>query len=115
MNCRVKLSPELYKYYEKIELEVKQGKMVNEREYKLICKGIELLKEDFRKGMHISKKNVSAYEYFIKKYNVKNLWKLDVSKDWRLIYTVEGNEIEVISFILESLSHKEYERKLGYH
>ena len=115
MICKVRLNEELYEYYKKIELELQSGNKVNEREYKLISKGIELLKLDFRKGEHISKKNQRAYEYFVKKYNVKNLWKLDVSQDWRLIYTIEGNEVEVISFVLESLSHKEYERKLGYH
>jgi len=115
MNYIVKLAPELYAYYKQLENEIKQGKKINEKEYKLICKGIKILKQDFRQGSHISKKNQGAYEYFVKKYNVKNLWKLDVSRDWRLIYTIEGNEVEVISFILESLSHKEYERKLGYH
>ncbi len=114
MNYRVKLSPELYKYFKLLEEEVKSGNKINEKEYKLICKGIEQLKIDFRKGFHISKKNQRAYEYFVKKYNVKNLWKLDVSKEWRLIYTVEGTEVEVISIILESMDHKEYERKLGY-
>ena len=43
-----------------------------------------------------------------------NLWKYDLPKGWRLLYSVRGNEIIVISIILEWLSHKEYERRLGY-
>ena len=114
MLFRVKLSPELYEYFKKIEKEIEQGDKTNEREYKLIKKGIKMLKQDYRKGVHISKKNRRAYEPFIKKYNITNLWKLNVSKDWRLIYTVQGTEVEVVSVILESLNHKEYDRVLGY-
>jgi len=50
----------------------------------------------------------------LKKYNVDNLWKYDLPKGWRLLYSVRRNEIIVISIILEWLSHKEYERRLRY-
>lgn len=36
-----------------------------------------------------------------KKYGVDNLWKYDLPKGWRLLYSVRGNEIIVISIILE--------------
>ena len=114
MSFQVRIVPELYEYFKKIENEVLRGNKINENEYKLIKKGIELLKQDYKYGEHISKKNQKAYFYYIKKYGITNLWKLNASKDWRIIYTVQGNEVEVISIILESLSHKEYERKFGY-
>jgi len=114
MNNQVKIVPELYEYFKKIEDEVKSGNKTNEREYKLIKKGIDLLKQNYKRGEHVSKRNQKAYSYYIKKYGITNLWKLNVSKDWRIIYTIQGNQIEIISIILESLSHKEYERKFGY-
>ena len=114
MTFQVKIFPELYEHFKKVEDEFKNGNKTNEREYKLIKKGIELLKQDYKSREHISKRNQKAYSYYIKKYGVTNLWKLNVSKDWRIIYTVHGTEVEVISVILESLSHKEYERRFGY-
>lgn len=33
---------------------------------------------------------------------------------WRLIYTISGNKIEIVSIILEWMDHKSYERRFGY-
>jgi len=49
-----------------------------------------------------------------KEYNVNNLWKYDLPNAWRLLYSVENQQIYVVSIILEWLTHKEYERKFKY-
>jgi len=51
---------------------------------------------------------------YVKKYKINNLRKYDLPNGWRLIYTVHGNEIEIISVIIEWFCHKDYERKFGY-
>ena len=52
---------------------------------------------------------------YIHKYGINNLWKIDLPKGWRLLYTVTPeNEIILISAILEWFSHKNYERKFKY-
>jgi hypothetical protein len=79
---------------------------------KLIEKGVEKLKYDYRYGDHIKYERIPK-EYFTK-FNVDNLWKLNLGSFWRMIYTVRGKEIEVISIVLEVLDHKEYDRKFGY-
>jgi len=79
---------------------------------KLIEKGINKLKYDYKYGDHVSKEKIP--KEYVEKYGVKNLWKLDLSSFWRLIYTVRGTEIEVISVLLEVLDHKKYDRKFGY-
>jgi hypothetical protein len=79
---------------------------------KLIEKGIEKLKYDYKYGEHITKKQIPI-EYK-KKYGVENLWKLNLNSFWRMIYTVRGTEIEVISIVLEVLDHKDYDKKFGY-
>lgn len=79
---------------------------------KLIEKGVDKLRFDYRRGEHISRKKIPA-EYF-EKHGVENLWKLNLNSFWRMIYTVHGNNIEVISIILEVLDHKKYDRKFGY-
>ncbi len=49
-----------------------------------------------------------------KKYGITNLRKYNLPNAWRLMYTLEGNEIEIVSILLEWLSHKEYEKRFGY-
>ena len=63
-------------------------------------------------GIQIPKKLIP--KYYIKKYGTKNLWKYDLPKAWRLLYSVESEDIKVISIILEWGDHKNYERRLGY-
>jgi len=79
---------------------------------KLIEKGIEKLKYDYKYGEHINKKKIP--KEYKKKYGVENLWKLNLNSFWRMIYTIRGTEIEVISIILEVMDHKDYDRKFGY-
>lgn len=73
---------------------------------------IEFLKENPQYGIHIPKDRIP--QEYINKFDVNNLWKIDLSGAWRMIYTIRGSEIEIISLILDILNHKDYEKKFGY-
>jgi hypothetical protein len=73
---------------------------------------IEFLKDNPEYGIHIPK-NRMPKEY-IKSYDVNNLWKVNLSGAWRMIYTIRGNEVEIISLILDILKHRDYEKKFKY-
>lgn len=47
-------------------------------------------------------------------YNVQNLWRVELSHFWRMLYTIKGDQIEIICFILEIIDHDEYNKKFGY-
>ena len=80
---------------------------------KAIIRAIQDLKENAFCGIQIPKK-LFPKEY-VQKYGIKNLWKYDLPKGWRLLYTVTAeNEVELISAILEWFKHKDYERRFGY-
>jgi Txe/YoeB family toxin of Txe-Axe toxin-antitoxin module len=49
-----------------------------------------------------------------KSYNVQNLWRAELTNYWRMLYTIKGDQIEIICFILDILNHKEYDKKFGY-
>ena len=51
---------------------------------------------------------------YLKKYNIKNLWKYNLPNAWRLLYSIENNRILVVSIILEWMNHKDYERRFNY-
>ena len=71
-----------------------------------------LLRENPFYGDSIPKRQIP--KELIKKYNLDNLWRIELSNFWRMLYTIKGNEIEVLCFILEICDHKKYNKLLGY-
>ena len=63
-------------------------------------------------GIQIPKKLIPR-EY-IKKYGIRNLWKYNLPNAWRMLYSIEGRDVKIISIILEWLDHKNYERRFKY-
>jgi len=49
-----------------------------------------------------------------KEYNVQNLWRVELTGYWRMLYTIKGDQVEIICFILDILDHKEYNKKFRY-
>ena len=47
-------------------------------------------------------------------YNVQNLWRVELMGYWRMLYTIKGDQIEIICFILDILNHKDYDQRFGY-
>ena len=70
----------------------------------------EIEQNDFC-GMQIQK-DLFPKEYL--KYKIDNLWKYDLSRWWRIIYSVVDGEVILVSLVLEWFDHKEYERRFKY-
>lgn len=60
-----------------------------------------------------AKKDLIPSEYR-RKYDVSNLFIADLPDYWRMIYTLESDEIEIISFVLDIIDHKEYDKKFKF-
>jgi hypothetical protein len=63
-------------------------------------------------GIQIPKRLIP--KVYIRKYGIDNLWKLNFHRNWRLMYSVAGDGMQLVTLILEWLPHKEYERRFGY-
>lgn len=48
------------------------------------------------------------------RYKTDKLWKLDLVGFWRMIYTITGDQVKIITFILEIIDHDEYNKVFGY-
>ncbi len=48
------------------------------------------------------------------KYNIDNLWIYNLRKDWRLIYSLGRDEIELLAVILDWMNHKDCEKLFGF-
>jgi hypothetical protein len=45
---------------------------------------------------------------------VSNLFHVSLSNYWRMVYTLEGNQVEVVAFILYITDHPAYDKIFGY-
>lgn len=82
-------------------------------EKRLVDSGLDKLKENMICGDKIPRPQWPPY--YVKKYGVNNLWKLNLSRGARLVYTLLGEKGRWIVVVLEAfLTHKEYEKRFGY-
>ncbi|MBI2445243.1 hypothetical protein HYV43_02535 [Candidatus Micrarchaeota archaeon] len=75
---------------------------------KSILQKTALIKENPMYGDNISKKLIP------KDLAVSNLFCVDLTHYWRMLYSLEGNQIEVVAFVLHLLDHPAYDRLFGY-
>ena len=60
-----------------------------------------------------AKKDLIPKEYR-QKYDADNLFIADLPDYWRMIYTLESDEIKIIAFVLDIIDHDEYNRKFKF-
>ncbi|HLC37908.1 MAG TPA: hypothetical protein VJI71_00460, partial [Candidatus Norongarragalinales archaeon] len=89
-----------------------QAKGITNSEEIQLLKSIEqkavLIKENPTYGDNIPKKLIP------KGLDVSNLFRVELTGRWRMLYSLEGNQIEIIAFVLYVLNHPEYDRLFGY-
>ncbi len=85
-----------------------------------ISSKIELLRNKYDYGIQIPKRQIPAK--YVEQYGVTNLWKVDLSGYWRMIYTLkqpqrEQAEVEIITIwldVLDIYDHERYNKAFGY-
>ncbi len=97
---------------EKALQDLKDSKTEDRKLYKWICGALEDLQEDVFFGIQLPKRLIP--KAYVDKYGIDNLWKYDLPKGWRLIYSVANGQICVLAIILEWMNHKNYERRFNY-
>lgn len=49
-----------------------------------------------------------------KEYDVTNMFRVELCHYWRMLYTIRGDKIDIICFVLDIIDHKRYNKKFGY-
>lgn len=75
---------------------------------KSIKQKIEFIKLNPFYGDNVSKKLIP------REYDVQNLWRVELSNFWRMLYTIKGDQIEIICFVLDIIDHNKYNKLFGY-
>ena len=73
---------------------------------------LDKIRNDVFFGRNVKKELIP--KELIHKYNLTNLWIYNLRKDWRLLYTITNNDVEVLAIILDWMNHKDYERLFGF-
>lgn len=88
-------------------------KVRNDKQSKILLNSIDTVKKRLQLnpqfGDPISKDKIP------KKYkHYGNVYRVELSNFWRLLYTIKGNEVEIIAFVLAIVDHREYNKIFGY-
>lgn len=77
-----------------------------------ILRARDMLKEDPFVGNQVPKRMMP--DKYIDKYDAENVWRIELANRWRLLYTITGNQIEIITLIMDIIDHKDYDKIFGY-
>ena len=102
MECEVNfVDLELKKAFEELE-------KTDPRLFKEINKAVGDICQNSFCGRNVKKELIP--KELKSKYNIDNLWIYNLRKDWRLLYSVGRDEMELIAVIPNWMNHKDYER-----
>lgn len=71
----------------------------------------QILKENPQYGDPIPKRLIPES---LRKHGIQNLYRAELSNYWRMLYTIEGNQIDIFLFILTIMNHKDYNKIFHY-
>jgi len=117
-TIKVLLSEEASKQYEELNRiageEIKNGvtNSFHQQLLKSINQKKDLLKINPQAGIHVPKSLIP--KVYKDKYDADNVWKMDLSGYWRMIYMLRTTEVEITNFILDFLDHETYDKVFGY-
>jgi len=108
----IQLSQEFAKEFAELQKRTEKGDGNAEYLLRIIEKGIAKLIENREAGQKIQKKLWPMF--YVQKYGISNLWRLRLDDSWRMVYTIIGEQVRIVTVILEVLDHKEYDKRFGY-
>jgi len=85
---------------------------INQTLLRSITRSIDILKENPFAGNQVPKGLIPTD--YVKTYEVNNVWRIELADRWRMIYTIDGDSIKIITFILEIFNHRDYDKRFGY-
>ncbi len=114
----VKLSEEANEVFEELNRIVGEEKLkgIESSFHQTLLRSIlrvrDLLKENPFAGDQVRKKQIP--DKYLEKYDAENAWRIELANRWRLVYTITGNQVEIITFIMDIYDHKKYDKVFGY-
>ena len=116
-EVEIKFDEEAYKEYKELQKSVLENKKTRkkptyEQLLNSINNALKNIKANYKYGDLIPKKYISKNTF--EKYGTDKIFRVELVGYWRLIYTLIGDEIKIIAFILEYMDHNKYNKTFGY-
>jgi hypothetical protein len=116
-EVEIQFDKDAYKEYEELqefvtECKTSKKKPTYDQLLTSINTAIKNLKADPHYGDLIPRKNIS--KGVIQKYGTDKILRVELVGYWRLLYTLVGDEVKIIAFILEFMDHNRYNKIFGY-
>ena len=117
-EIKVILSDEANEEYEELNKIVgeEKGKDINSSFHQTLLRSINRVKDLLKKnpfaGDQIPKRQIP--KKYTDKYDANNVWRIELANRWRLIYTITGNQVEIINFVMDIFDHRKYDKVFGY-
>ena len=113
----VKFDPDAYKEYQELQDLVFKGKLAKkpptyEQLLSSINSAIKNIRANPYYGDLIPRKNIS--KGVVNRYGTDKILRVELVGYWRLLYTLIGDEVKIIAFILEYMDHKKYDKIFGF-
>ncbi|MEX2017331.1 MAG: hypothetical protein WD876_02560 [Candidatus Pacearchaeota archaeon] len=87
----------------------------NDKESQILLKSIERIKgiliNNPQYGDPIRKELIPQS---LKNQGIGNLYRIELSNFWRMLYTIEGTRVEIFLFVLNIIDHPTYNKVFGY-
>ncbi|MBU0628659.1 MAG: hypothetical protein KKC75_05685 [Nanoarchaeota archaeon] len=113
----VKFDEEAYKEYEELqELVTKSQSSKKKPTYEQLLSSINTAIKNLKANPHygdlIPRKYISKGVF--QRYGTDKILRVELVGYWRLLYTLIGEDVKIIAFILEFMDHDKYNKLFGY-
>ena len=113
----VRFDRDAYKEYKELQEFVAKGRRAKKKPtYSQLLSSINTALRNIKANPHygdlIPRKNIS--KSVIKRCGTDKILRVELIGYWRLLYTLIGDEVKIIAFILEFMNHDKYNKIFGY-
>jgi len=113
----IRFDKEAYKEYKELQETVVQGKTAKKKPtYSQLLSSINNALRNIKANSYYGDLIPRKYlpKNTVKKYGTDKILRVELVGYWRLIYTLIGEEVKIIAFILEFIDHDKYNKRFGY-
>tara|TARA_Y100000310_G_scaffold317241_1_gene369895 strand:- start:9273 stop:9641 length:369 start_codon:yes stop_codon:yes gene_type:complete len=116
-EVEVKFDEGAYEEYEELQESVAEGKKSKKKPtYEQLLTSINAAIKNLKANPHygdlIPRRNIS--KKVINRYGTDKILRVELVGYWRLLYTLVGDKVKIIAFILEFMDHSKYDKLFGY-
>lgn len=113
----IQFDKDAYESYQELQNSVMNGQSSSQKPtysqlLSSINNAIQNIKADPHFGDLIPRKYISRG--VVERYGTDKIFRVELVGFWRLLYTLIGDEIKIVAFILEYMDHNKYNKIFGY-